>query len=172
MNNDLYRNKYRIQTNRLQAWDYSSSGWYFITVCTKNRRHLFGEIIDKHMYLSELGHFTVCSWLAMERIFSVMVNNAWVVMPNHTHFLFGIRNPKSILEPNEFGKTVKNSVSSIINHFKGRVTKYAQKEKIEFQWQTRFYDHIVRNEEEFNTIKNYIINNPKNWKIDKFYDNE
>lgn len=64
---------------------------------------------------------------------------------------------------------VKNSVSSIINHFKGRVTKYADKENIEFEWQTRFHDHIVRNNIEFQRIQNYIINNLQKWNNDKFY---
>ena len=186
MNNGLFKNKYRIQTTRLKNWDYSSSGWYFITVCTKNRQHFFGEIIDGEMYYSELGHIAAASWLAMYRVFDVLIPDVWVIMPNHTHFLFGL-NPVEkrrgvSLQPNmnqqndipkhqtnEFGKMIKKSASSIINHFKGKVTKYANKEIIEFEWQAKFHDHIVRDNDDFLRIQNYIIENPENWGNDKFY---
>ena len=76
---------------------------------------------------------------------------------------------RSAYQPNAFKRMVKNSVSSVINHFKGRVTKYAKKENIQFKWQSRFYDHMVREADEFKRIQDYIINNPKNWDTDKFY---
>ena len=168
MSKDLYKNKYRIPTTRLKGWDYSSSGWYFITIVTKKREYYFGIITDSKMYYSELGHIAAGSWLSMQRIFDVLISDVWVIMPNHVHFLFALSNPKNKYEPNEFKKMIKNSVSSIINHFKGRVTKYANKENIEFEWQTRFHDHIVRDKKEFLTIQNYIINNPQNWNNDKY----
>ncbi len=174
MPNKLFKNKYRTQTTRLKKWDYSSLGWYFITICTKNRQHFFCEIINGEMYYSELGHIAAASWLAMHRVFDVLISDVWVIMPNHTHFLFGL-NPVETRrgvspQPNEFGKTIKNSVSSIINHFKGRVTKYTNKENIEFEWQTKFYDHIVRDNNDFIRIQKYIIKNTQNWENDKFYD--
>ena len=72
-------------------------------------------------------------------------------------------------QQNEFGKTVKNSVSSIMNHFKGRVTKYADKQNIEFDWLAKFYDHIVHNNDDFLRIQNYIVENTQNWENDKFH---
>ncbi len=69
--------------------------------------------------------------------------------------------------PNKFGGLIKNSLPSIINHYKGDVTKYANSNKILFDWQSRFYDHIVRNKNEFYRIKKYIKNNQKNWNKDK-----
>jgi REP element-mobilizing transposase RayT len=121
------------------------------------------------MNFSELGHIACGSLLAMDRVLDVLILDAWVIMPNHTHFLIGIDNPgKNKHQPNQFKKMVKNSVSSVINHYKGRVTKYARKNNIPFQWQYRFYDHIVRSEKEFCLIQRYIINNPRNWKGDKF----
>ena len=154
----------------MQGWDYSSSGWYFITVCTKNRESFFGEIENDAMYLSELGYFAASSWIAMARVYDVLIMDAWIIMPNHFHCLIGIDNPDRLLhQPNAFKKMVKNSVSFVINHFKGRVTKYARKENVHFEWQSHFYDHIVRDDEEFKRIQHYIINNPKNWNTDKFY---
>jgi REP element-mobilizing transposase RayT len=166
----LFNNKYRTQTTRLQGWDYSSSGWYFITVCTRYHEIYFGEIKNDEMHLSELGHIAAGNWLGMARVYDILIMDAWIIMPNHFHCLIGIDNPnRSAYQPNEFKKMVKNSVSSVINHFKGRVTKHAKKENIPFQWQSRFYDHLVRDDEEFKRIQNYINNNPKNWDTDKFY---
>ena len=76
---------------------------------------------------------------------------------------------RSVYQPNAFQMMAKNSISSVINHFKGRVTKYAKKENLPFAWQSRFYDHMIRDEEEFKRIQQYIINNPKNWAQDKLY---
>ena len=65
-----------------------------------------------------------------------------------------------------------NSISTIIRSYKSAVTKHANRLGFDFGWQTRFYDHIVRNEKAFQNISNYIINNPANWDKDKFYENE
>ncbi len=71
---------------------------------------------------------------------------------------------------NQFGKPVRGSVSVIINQFKSSVTRWCNKNNHQyFQWQSRFHDHVIRNEEEYNRIKNYIIANPMNWANDKFY---
>jgi len=165
-----YNNKYRIPVTRLKKWDYASSSWYFITICINNRKHLFGEIIDNEMYYSELGHVVATSWLATQRIYDVLISDVWVVMPNHVHLLFFINaSPDKEHENNEFGKMIKDSVSSIINHFKGRVKKYANTQNIPFDWQTRFDDRIVKTQESFDTIQQYIINNPAKWKDDKFH---
>ena len=70
-------------------------------------------------------------------------------------------------QTNKFGGLIKNSVSSIINHYKGRVTKFATQNKILFQWQPKFYDRIIRNEKELNRIPKYINENPMKWDSDK-----
>ncbi len=169
MNDDLYKNKYRTKSVRLQNWDYSSSGAYFVTICTQNRIHYFGEIIGNKMNYTELGFIAKASWIAMERVFPVIMTNACVIMPNHCHFLFSINNEKNDYTVNEYQKMIKNSVSLIINHFKGRVTKYSKKENIDFKWQPKFYEHVVRDEYDFNRIKNYINLNIENWSDDRFY---
>jgi REP element-mobilizing transposase RayT len=129
----------------------------------------FGDVIDGEMVLSEIGHSAAGSWLAMSRVYDVLIRDAWVIMPNHVHLLFGINNlDGQKYQTNSFKKMIKNSVSSIINHYKGRVTKYAKKENIPFSWQSRFFDHIVRTEKEFFKIQNYIETNPIKWKEDRF----
>ncbi len=63
----------------------------------------------------------------------------------------------------------KNTLSSIIGGYKASVTKHASRLKLNFAWQPRFHDHIIRNEESFQKISNYIVNNPQNWSQDKFF---
>jgi putative transposase len=123
------------------------------------------------MIFSELGHIAEASWLAMLRVFPVITEPIWEIMPNHFHVLFFLNNTDKKEQKNDaqFGPLIPNSVSSIINHFKGRVTKYANNNQIGFSWQERFYDHIVRDEAEYQRIANYIIHNPKNWENDKFF---
>ena len=70
---------------------------------------------------------------------------------------------------NRFQNQGKNTISSIIGSYKSAVSKHAHRLTYEFKWQSRFYDHIIRNEKSFNQISEYILNNPINWADDKFY---
>ncbi|MBI4649944.1 hypothetical protein HY745_01350 [Candidatus Desantisbacteria bacterium] len=71
---------------------------------------------------------------------------------------------------NQFSKPKKNSLSMVINHYKGTIKRYCNKNNIVFAWQSRFYDHIIRDEKELYRIKEYIISNPYNWNNDKLFD--
>ncbi len=93
---------------------------------------------------------------------------------NHRH-----RNHRPPQTPNPTDKTPgqrrfqnqgKNTISSILGGYKSAVTKHANRMGLEFDWQARFHDHVIRDEASFIKITNYIINNPKNWKDDRFYD--
>ena len=170
MAGELYREKYRVHPHRRQGWDYATTGWYFITVNCYAGEMYFGRVEQGKMILSELGYAAATAWRAMERVYPVLVIDAWVIMPNHVHFLFAINNPEHRQYlPNAFQRMVPNSVSSIMNHFKGRITKYAKRESISFAWQPKFYDRIVRSREEFHNIRQYIIDNPQKWESDRFY---
>jgi len=192
---EKYKNKYRIQSTRLQNWDYGWNGAYFVTICTKNRECYFGDIADGKMQLSEIGEMANKYWLEIPQHFSFVKLNSFVVMPNHIHGIIVIdkinvetQNFAPLLQKqtlpstpkNRFGPQSKN-LASIIRGFKIGVTKNARLyEKAQykaqdiaplpFKWQSRFYDHIIRNEKSFNKISEYIINNPENWEKDKFYD--
>ena len=84
---DKFQNKYRIASARLQHWDYGSPGLYFITVCTKNRKHYFGEISNDEMILNDLGFFVQSEWIKSPEIRPDMnlELGEFVVMPNHFH---------------------------------------------------------------------------------------
>ena len=82
---DKFKNKYRIPSARLQSWDYGSNGSYFITICTKNREHYFGEILDGEMQLNETGNLAEQYWIEIPDHFPFIELGNFVVMPNHVH---------------------------------------------------------------------------------------
>lgn len=197
---DKFQDKYRITSTRLQNWDYAWDAAYFITICTKNREHYYGEVKSGKMVLSELGEIVEKEWL---KTFDMrpdmnLTPDVFVVMPNHFHAIviigknkynsggnYGrdamhcvstmgcistkdIGDAKHCVSTNKFGPQSKN-LASIIRGFKIGVTTNARKIHADFQWQDRFYDHIIRNDTSHEKIRNYIINNPLNWNKDKFY---
>ena len=190
---DKYQNKYRISSARLQHWDYGSDALYFVTICTQNREHYFGEIADGKMQLSETGKMSHRFWFEIPNHFPFVQLGEFVVMPNHVHGIIiidktgydgDVRNdanvetqnfaslpPQTTTPPtrgNIFGPQSQN-LASIIRGYKIGVTKFARNNNIPFSWQSRFHDHIIRNHESFQRISNYIINNPVNWQDDKFF---
>lgn len=93
----------------------------------------------------------------------------FVVMPNHIHgILYFNRIEKTVWRPNVFGMQSKN-LAAVIRAFKSSLKQYANQNNIDFHWQSRFHDRIIRNEMELMAIRNYIYNNPINWKEDEFF---
>ncbi len=192
---DKFQNKYRIASTRLQNWDYGSNAAYFITICTKNRKHFFGEIINKEMHLNDIGKLTEQYWLEIPNHFPFIELGNFVVMPNHVHGILIINKPDDgdgvetrhclvsnnadPTAPNDSNKKSpgqqrfqnqgKNTISSIVGSYKSVVSKNAHFINTGFAWQSLFHDHVIRNAESFERIQNYIANNPSNWKDDTFY---
>ena len=186
---EKFKNKYRIPSSRLQTWDYGNNGSYFITICTKNREHFFGEIVDGEMQLNDIGKIAEQYWLEISNHFSFIELGNFIVMPNHIHGILIIDKPDTIDDtvqtrqclvstsntPNKnigqmrFQNQGKNTISSIIGSYKSVVSKYARQIHTDFEWQPWFHDHIISNAQSFETIQNYIANNPLNWQKDTFY---
>ena len=189
---DKYKNKYRISSARLLNWNYATNGFYFITICTKNRQHFFGKIVDGEMILNETGNILQNYWLEIPVHFPFIKLGNFVVMPNHMHGILIIDNPpvetRFIASPSAPSQTTipvkknitggfagnKNpmfheNISRVIRWYKGRCSFEIGKININFDWQSLFHDHIIRNAKSFETIQNYIADNPKNWRDDKFY---
>lgn len=169
-----FKNKYRIESSRLSNWDYSSNAAYFITICTANREHFFGEVNNGIMNVSTLGDMVEQEWLksvALRPDMNLSLGK-YVIMPNHFHGIIFIGENEFNTDANKtcnaFGPQSKN-LASIVRGFKSAVTTYARKNNLPFNWQPRFHDHIIRNEMEYKRITNYIINNPAQWSEDKFY---
>ena len=175
-----YRNKYRIPSTRLNGYDYAQAGYYFITICTKDRIYWFGNIKNSEMIKSKIGEITDKCWLEIPSHFPFVELDKFIIMPNHIHGIIIIneqqiannkrRDAKFCVSTeeykNKFGPQSKN-LSSIIRGFKIGVKNFTKQNKIDFAWQGRFYDRIIRNEEELNKIRQYIIDNPIRWELDK-----
>ncbi|WP_313599276.1 transposase [Epilithonimonas vandammei] len=196
-------NKYNPQKHhrrsiRLQGYDYSQEGLYFITICCQDRTHLFGEIVDGKMILNSYGEIAQKEWQNTSTIRDNVVLHEFVVMPNHFHSIIEIKFQKG---NNEIGKfqSPSQTVGAIIRGYKIATIKKikdfmlfserdnfstgelqfaptaptAPTEKIkelDFKiWQRNYYEHIIRNEEAYARISDYIRDNPKRWNEDKFY---
>jgi putative transposase len=196
---EKFKNTYRIPSARLQKWDYGCNAAYFITICTQNRQDYFGEIHNQKMVLSEIGIIAENEWLKTFKMRPDMNLTAgeFVVMPNHFHAIIiigkNIYNSQRDMQcdthcsrdamhcvsndtdtntsKNKFGSQSKN-LASIVRGYKTGVTRNARLLNPNFAWQSRFYDHIIRNDKSHKRISEYIINNPKKWKEDKFRKNE
>ena len=204
MDNELlFNNKYRIPSARLKGWDYREAANYFVTICTKNREHFFGQIENKQMILNDLGNIAQHCWDETPKHFPFVELINFVVMPNHVHGLLYLRgadenmddldNKSIITDAVSSGNDVetlhatslplpqtknekmasispkKYSLASVMRSYTSAVTNFANKNKLPNGWQERYHDHIVRNQEEFNRINNYITTNPVNWENDKFH---
>ena len=176
----LYKNKYRIESARCSKWDYTSDGNYFVTICTHNRQCFFGDVIAGKMQLSDIGLIIAQEWQKTPQIRSNVQLDEWVVMPNHLHGIIIINpvetfrrnvstaNDKMQPKTNNKSRLKPNSLGSIIGQFKSVCTKRIWKMGFnDFRWQTRFHDHIIRDEESLHRIRQYIINNPAKWELDK-----
>ena len=266
---DKFQNQYRIPSTRLQNWDYGWNGAYFITICTENRNHYFGEIAEGKLMFSEIGLIAEKYWLEIPGNFPYAKLDVHVVMPNHVHGIIIIdkpdggcgigtnektkcdkyndtndgvdgalgdgtndgpndetnhgpndgtnvetrliaslqrtpqsppqsppqRTPQSppqspsppvppsipqpVQPPASPPKTggfagnknpmINENVSRIIRWYKGRCSFEIGKIHTCFGWQSRLYDHIIRDDASLQRIRNYIINNPNNWKEDRFF---
>jgi len=88
----LFKNKYRIDSCRLKGWNYSRDGHYFITICTQNRTHFFGQVENYKMYLSDIGEIVKNEWLKTIQIRQNIKLGEWIIMPNHIHVIVIIDN--------------------------------------------------------------------------------
>jgi len=163
----LYRNKYRVETARLPAWDYSSHGYYFVTICTKGKQYFFGDVLDATMVLSDLGRTACDCWAAIPEHFPLVTVDEFVVMPNHVHGIIIIRPDDRLPQSGAFGPQSRN-LGSIVRGYKIGVKKYATEHGLSFDWQPRFYEHVIRDEESLGKIRNYIVTNPVRWEFDEY----
>jgi len=163
----------RIPT-RLSNYDYSTNGAYYITMCTHQKKHLFGKIIDGRMYLNTLGAIANDEWIKLRERFPQTNFDIYQIMPNHIHAIIamGIDDEIDLL----IDEVTQNpDLNSIIAAFKSIVSKRYNKHCREndiplhpSMWQRSFYDHIIRSEEGFRMIADYIWHNPINWELDKY----
>ena len=158
---------------RLKGYDYSTPGEYFVTICTAQKTHLFGEIKNSEMHLSSIGKIVKGEILGIASHYENIRIDNYVIMPNHIHMIIVVEQTEGI---NPFPTMKKYDIPNVVGKFKAGVTKivgnafmHSAKKII---WQPSFHDHIIRGEKDFLKISEYININPLKWELDCFYNDE
>ena len=180
---------------RLKGYDYSQAGLYFITICCQDRVCRLGRIENGVMICNELGEIAYREWMKTAELRPQIELDAFMVMPNHIHGILKINemdmdtlhspnntgdntgdNMGECNSPNNTGecnsplRSPSNTIGAIIRGYKSSVTKqFGLMGFDEKLWQRNYYEHIIRDEQSYQIISEYIINNPKKWADDKFY---
>ena len=166
---------------RLKGYDYSQAGKYFITICVQDRECLFGEIVDGKMMLNDAGRIANECWLNIPEHFPHAVLHQHVVMPNHIHGIIelfpanmvvvGANNYSPLRTPQPLPpRSPSKTIGSIVRGYKIGVAKWFRiHSDIDKLWQRNYWEHIIRDDQSFQRISKYIINNPKKWKDDTFH---
>ena len=170
----IYKTKYynpdihHRRSIRLKGYDYSQAGAYFITISAQNRKCLFGKVVNGEMVCSDLGRIASESWLWMGNRYDHIILDAWVIMPNHLHGILVIADGRggSRTAPTDNRKPLGRLIGAFKTVSTKRVNKMRRTPEVKL-WQRNYYEHIVRNENELNRIREYIVNNPMQWELDR-----
>ncbi len=160
---------------RLQGYDYTQAGAYFITICSSQREYIFGNVVDGEMELNSWGETASTEWFKSAKLRTQveLYEEEFVVMPNHIHGIIWLKDVgtrRRRVPTEKFGKSVMGSIPTIIRAYKSAVT-YAinslQNARGSVIWQRNYYEHVIRNEKELELISKYIDYNPLNWQLDR-----
>ena len=215
---EKFQQKYRIPSARLKGYDYGSNGLYYVTICTQQRIHYFGEIVETRdcaserdyasddrtvetrdcaslydcasnsdketgnrpslpnqaethnrasLHSTQMGSIAHQYWNEIPHHYPFVELDEFVVMPNHMHGILFFNKPDKIdWNENKFGVQSMN-LAAVVRGFKSSVKRYSNLNNLEFAWQSRFHDTIIKNEGALKNIREYIVNNPINWHLDE-----
>ena len=174
--------KHHRHSIRLSNYDYTQPGGYFITIVTYRRDCLFGEIIDQEMRFNEFGKIADECWRAIPDHFPHVELGVHVIMPNHVHGIIvinqihsmensssniGARHVSPLPQPSGPHGSKRGSIGAIVGSFKSAVTRHIGREQNTTNiWQRNYYEHVIRNHEEWDRIHRYIESNPSLWAED------
>jgi len=189
-NNSIHRRR----SIRLPGYDYTRAGAYFVTVCARDREYLFGEIVDGEMRLNELGQIVQSTWHDLVNHVDGIALGEFVIMPNHIHGIITIVGAGSEPAPTEPAPTEpaptepaptgtaptnttskQTPLSEIVRQlktFSARRINLARSTPGEPVWQRNYYEHIIRDDQSYMKIAQYIFDNPAQWEVDKLYAGE
>ena len=170
------------KTTRLKAVDYSRPGAFFLTICTKERRCLLSRIVGTGVLdgpsveLLPHGEIAEKYLRQLDEYYDHISVEHYVIMPNHIHILLFVKpsdnhtdEGKPSLWEGPSGTPVPTIQNSIISRFVSTFKRFCNKEYGENIWQYRSYDHIIRNQKDYEDHVNYIYNNPIHWQLDELY---
>ena len=168
---------YHRRSIRLRSYDYSQPGAYFVTVCTRNRQCLFGDVIDGEMRPNQFGRIVSACWSGLPAHYPRVGLDTFVAMPNHVHGVIRLADDDS---PHGVGaglnpaatrtvRTRPHGLPEVIRGFKA----FASRRINEVRnapgtpvWQRNYYERVIRNERELNAVRQYIQHNPSRWAKD------
>jgi len=171
--------KHHRRSIRLPGYDYSRSGAYFVTICAQDRACLFGDIADGVMRLNDAGRVVADSWQWLESQYDYVELDEFVIMPNHVHgviVIVGAGLPRPYIASGAETKTgaetapLRATLGRMVAYFKYQSTKHINimRGTPGMQvWQRNYYEHIIRNDDSLNRIREYIVNNPLQWALDR-----
>lgn len=171
---------------RMAGYDYRDAGGYFVTICSAQKRNVFGKVRCGEMKLNPYGQILENCWRALPEHFSHVVLDKYAIMPNHVHCILmldinvGARHALPIMlddkrERARHASPLRGELGTVVGSFKSAVTKQinlyraARNLPKATVWQRNYYEHIIRDENELNEIRRYIIENPLNWATDENY---
>jgi len=157
---------------RHPEFDYNTPGMYFLTICTENRRCILSDVSaygskqSPVIKLTKYGHTAKKYIEQLSAFYSELSVENYVIMPNHIHILLNV-------QPNgPSGTPVPTVQNSIVSRFVSTFKRFSNKEYGENIWQSRSYDHIIRDQEDYLRHLEYINDNPFKWESDKLYSAE
>lgn len=170
--------KHHRRSTRLSSWDYSWPWWYYVTICTYDRRCLFGEIVDDKMQLNEIGEVVREEWMRTPIIRPESELDDFVIMPNHMHGIVIIddssKSGVGAIHESPLRRTVDQrrqmTLSKVIGRFKMNSAKRINLTRGTSGiplWQRGFHDHIIRNDADLHRIRTYIAKNTLQWALDE-----
>lgn len=166
----------RRRSIRLRGYNYSQSGGYFVTVCVQERECVFGEVVDGKMIVNDAGRMIEEEWLKTPAVRPQVELDEFVVMPNHFHGIIIIKNESGMVRAtHRVARTMRRpagprvgSIGAIMAQFKSIATKrMLALGHSGFAWQRNYYEHVIRDENSLNRIREYIATNPSRWDLDR-----
>ena len=174
--------RYHRRSVRLPAYDYAQAGAYFVTVCTQNRECAFGEVVDGEMVLNEPGRMVETVWRELPQHYPGVEVDTLVDMPNHVHGIIMLvgAGPRACPDrvsgqPRGVAPTGTMSLPDVVHRFKSLTTARYRRGVLQDRWlpfprrlwQRNYYERVIRNDEELNHVRQYIVDNPLRWAEDR-----
>jgi len=182
---DRFQTRHHRRSIRIKGYDYSQVGAYFVTICTHNRACLFGEVVAGEMRLNDAGRIVHGVWNDLPNHYPYVELDAFVVMPNHVHGIIiivgaglkpaptittGLKPAPTITTGLKPAPTAKHGLPEIVRAFKTFSSRHINELRGTPGlpvWQRNYYEHIIRNEDSLNRIRQYIFHNPARWTWDR-----
>ena len=160
------------KTTRLPGYDYNTPGAYFLTICTEGRRCLLSRIVGTGVLdgpkieLLPYGEIAAGYIKQLDAFYGNISVESYVIMPNHIHILLFVKEEGPSRTP------VPTLQNSVVSRFVSTFKRFCNKEYGKNIWQSRSYDHVIRDQADFDKHLQYIYENPFGWQKDEFYSEE